>query len=643
MLHLATAFALAALPSSSALPEGGDVESWRATLVVATDDDGAPSKELPFGLELVRNADGTQAFLLNPPERIPVPHVEWDGETLLLELPHYNSRIRATRGADGALSGEWTKVRGKDRIARVPFRAVPGGAGRFPSTAPSAATNVAGRWSVDFAEDEPLSVAILEQDAASALVTGTVLTATGDYRYLAGAVDGDTLRLSCFDGAHAFLFEARLADDGLAGEFYSGNWWLDTWTAKRDPAARLGDAFRQTTWDPRRSLADLAFPDLDGELVPLASPALAGKVTIVQLFGSWCPNCNDETVYLRELYERYAPRGLSILGLAFELTGERGPDTEQVRIFRERYDIDYPLFLAGTANKTDATLAFPAIDRLRSFPTTIFFDARGRVRSVHSGFAGPATGDAHAALRAQFEAEIEELLAEPAPDTADAWRLLTATEWSSTAAFAGATYAFADAPDGRRVARRTIQGSGVPVVDEQERDVTIVGDAVWVGGEVWRLDRTAGVLLDPTRFGRRLHATGGPTTPLIERRGTTRANILAGLRDDDALLRREALFALGSLERDGLTSALLTPHLDDADIDVRRAAAWAAGELRFDDLADELFALLEHPNAGLRREAVRALLRLSSRDEARRIKLAVAADDPDPIVRALLVEAELGR
>ena len=132
------------------------------------------------------------------------------------------------------------------------------------------------------------------------------------------------------------------------------------------------------------------------------------------MFGSWCPNCHDEAPYLAELHRRYKDRGLSILALAFELTGDLERDTRQVEIYKRRYGIEFPVLVAGLADKKEASKAFPLLDRVRSYPTTVFMDADGRVRAVHTGFAGPATGKEHAKLRAEFERLIEELLGDGA-------------------------------------------------------------------------------------------------------------------------------------------------------------------------------------------------------------------------------------
>ena len=130
------------------------------------------------------------------------------------------------------------------------------------------------------------------------------------------------------------------------------------------------------------------------------------------IFGSWCPNCNDATRLLVELDRKYRDRGLSIVGLAFEMTCELERDARQVRRYAEHHGIDYPLLAAGVSDKAEASKTLPLLDRIRSYPTTIFLHGDGRVRAVHQGYTGPATGAANDRLRADFRELIEELLAE---------------------------------------------------------------------------------------------------------------------------------------------------------------------------------------------------------------------------------------
>jgi thiol-disulfide isomerase/thioredoxin len=151
------------------------------------------------------------------------------------------------------------------------------------------------------------------------------------------------LELATFDGAHAFLFRAGLQPDGsLAGVFWSGSDWTERWTAVRDAEARLPDAFAQTTWTGAVGLGDLVFPDLEGAPRSLDDPAFAGRARIVQVFGSWCPNCHDASRELVRLHRKYGPRGLSIVGLAFEVTGDPKTDAAQVAAYADRHGVSWP-------------------------------------------------------------------------------------------------------------------------------------------------------------------------------------------------------------------------------------------------------------------------------------------------------------
>lgn len=394
-------------PLAEDLPLAGH---WRAVLA-------CPGGELPFGLELTHAPNQTGgvwgATVLNGEERIEVRRVAVGEGEILLVMEPYDSRLRArVLDAGTRLEGTWERYAGPEKTTRLAFTADLGDLPRFDQAPLEAAARAAldGRWRVQFEQDEHPSVGLFECDADGA-ARGTFLTTLGDYRYLAGSFDGERLQLSCFDGAHAFLFQAELQEDGtLAGDFWSRDAWHERWTAVKDPEAALPDPFALTTWTGAVPLEQLSFPDANGTLHTLADPAYAGKARIITLFGTWCPNCNDEARFLAELDRRYGDRGLSILGLAFELGGDLQRDARQVQRFQNRHGARYPVLIAGVADKAKASKAFPAIDRLRAYPTAIFLDAEGRVRAVHTGFSGPATGAAHERLREKYESLIEELL-----------------------------------------------------------------------------------------------------------------------------------------------------------------------------------------------------------------------------------------
>lgn len=406
---------------------------WRAWL-------GSPGGDLPFQLEVQQNskeppAATWQAWVHNGSERIEIPVVRWEEDTrlLVLEMPHYDSRLQATVSIDGKeMDGRWRKRRGLEKWADMAFHARHYGAEaprflpsqKHPGQVERPSSPIDARWWIQFSSSKDLAVGVFAETDAGA-VQGTILTTLGDYRFLAGERQGGQLRLSCFDGAHAFLFTAARVGEEWHGDFYSSDSWHETWKAQADPQAQLPDSFAEIALaaglDPQAPLPlkDLSFPGLDGEEQSLGDPALYGKATIISLFGSWCPNCNDEAALWAELHELYHERGLRILGLGFELTGDQDRDLEQLVRFRDRWKLKHPLLLAGSANKQQAQEVFPLLAQVKSFPTALFLDAQGRVRAIHSGFSGPATGDAHVHLRERYTSLIEELLAEASKTEAD--------------------------------------------------------------------------------------------------------------------------------------------------------------------------------------------------------------------------------
>jgi thiol-disulfide isomerase/thioredoxin len=601
---------LSLLIAAGALDARVDLEpgTWRAALASA-------GGELPFGLEIQREDGIDRAFVVNGTERIRVPTLTIAGDEVVLDISHYDSTLRAKLAPDGrSLSGEWSKRAGAERRATLPFTAQFGDAPRFASLGggTARASDIDGRWSVRFWSEKDPAVGIFRA-TSDGTVEGTFLTTTGDYRYLAGSIDGDRLRLSCFDGAHAFLFDARLQDDGrLEGDFWSGDRWHDRWRATRDPNAALPDTFAGVSAADDFGLALLRFPDADGKLRSLAEFQLAGRALVVQVLGSWCPNCHDETAYLAELDRRYRDRGLSVVGLAFEYSGEFVRDAEQVRRMRDRHHAEYPILLAGSAAKDRAAQALPALDRVLAFPTTIFLHRDGRVRAVHSGFAGPGTGTEYARLAKEFESLVEELLAEPNADESAAWSMLSGGTWRDT---------------NDRSEHELTHGD----------HVAVAGTSVRVGDEYWYLDRRAGTLLDARDFGHRLvrseSAFPKPTkeinaTTLAESRRTALA-----LESPDAFVRREALFSLADLAGAPEVVADMHPErfLTDADPLVRCTAAWTSGRCGARQAGAALIAALQSGYAPLRREAARALGLLKSAEATEPLRS--LANDIDPAVR----------
>jgi thiol-disulfide isomerase/thioredoxin len=402
----AAAVAATVMPGAAAapVPEG----TYRAVLQ-------SPGGDLPFRLAFAHGA----AIVENGPERVTFSSVTLHGDTLTLRFDGYDSEIVARVDPSGALHGSWSKQAGKARPS-MPFTAVPVESGRSPRFGPrsgppgdAAVADVTGAWDVVFKEENGDTAARAEFERQGTTLLGTFLTPTGDYRYLEGDYGDGVLRLSCFDGGHAFLFVARAQKDGsLAGDFWSRTASHATWRATRAKGKDSGmpDAFGMTAVKSLSGRLRFSFPDLDGRSVSLADDRFRGKVVLVDLFGSWCPNCNDQAPVLEEMYRTYHDRGLEIVGLAYEMTGERERDAVYVRKYAERHHIDYPLLLAGTSDKSEASETLPDLSGVLAFPTLVFVARDGTVKAIHTGFEGPGTGSHFAELRKKYVALVEGLL-----------------------------------------------------------------------------------------------------------------------------------------------------------------------------------------------------------------------------------------
>ncbi len=325
-----------------------------------------------------------------------------------LEWPVFGSALVFERQGD-ALTGFFEDP-GRGESFRLPFHARAGSppAGQDPEAF------LGQDWYLIFRDEQGSSPAAARfYPSGDSRVEGTVLSPTGDHRYLQGRVHDDTLELTGFDGAHLFYYRAAARPDGsLEGNFWSGPGYRATWTATRRPGAYAvnGDSL---TWLAGESRAlDFCFPDLEGAMRCDSDPAWKGQVLVVQIMGSWCPNCLDETRFLLERYHRYAGQGLAIVSLAFERGADQQAWTRSAARMSADLDVPWPVLLAGPASKAEASRLLPDLSGVLAFPTTLVIDRSGAVRRIHTGFNGPATGEDYAIFAASFDELIETLLRE---------------------------------------------------------------------------------------------------------------------------------------------------------------------------------------------------------------------------------------
>jgi peroxiredoxin len=326
------------------------------------------------------------------------------GDSLRFHFPDFDAVIVAALHTD-SLVGYYHNI-GRLGPRTIPFRADrrPDGMIRTPVR-----QELFGKWDVTFTTDGRTSPRVFDIHPGGEGMEAAIFSNTGDYGRFVGRFEGDSVRFSHFDGSFVYMFVARLDGDTLRGTFHAGLRTQTPFTGVRTTGRRhLTPPEEMTKGDttPFR----FAFRDLDGRLVTQDDPRFRNKVVIVDLFGTWCPTCHDAAAGLRQLYDKYHSRGLEIVGLAYEVSGDTAVDARMVRTFRDKLGLPWPLLLVGTPDAASQAGTQPQLTNFVAYPTTLFLGRDGRIKRVHAGFYGPATGTAHTALLADFAREVEALL-----------------------------------------------------------------------------------------------------------------------------------------------------------------------------------------------------------------------------------------
>lgn len=375
---------------------------WLGQMQVSADE------KLPFNFEVTSDRS---MKILNGEEVILIDEVTYRNDSIFIKMPVFEGYFAVKLSEEG-MTGHFIN---KSMDVNIPFNAIFNSKERF-ETDDAAITDITGNWEVvfnpDSHEDIYFAKGIFEQKGQK--VTGTFRTKLGDYRYLEGVVDGDTLKLSAFDGAHAFLFVATVSDSTLNGVFYSGNNWSKPFDAKRNEHFELPNANTLTSMVDDYESLEFSFPDETGQTVSLADEKFQNKVVVVQLMGTWCPNCLDESTFFSEYSKLNSEKNVEFVALAFENAKTDSLAFTSIKRLKDRLGIEYPVLLAqyGTADKLEAHKKLPMLKNVVSYPTTIFIDKKGKVRKIHTGFNGPATGEKYVEFKNEFRKFIDGLLAE---------------------------------------------------------------------------------------------------------------------------------------------------------------------------------------------------------------------------------------
>ena len=366
---------------------------------------------LPFNLEFSK-VKKFEIAVINAAEEIQLTKILYKADSIYASFPEMDGKLVFKVDEFGKyLRGYWLDNR-KHKNIKIPLSAYFSNDPRFSFPASNFITQpfvIDGRWEVKFSpdqKDESNALGIFKTNGNS--ISGTFQTETGDYRFLEGNISGGNFALSSFDGAHAYVFTGEIKGDSINGIFYSGSKYRTTWTALRNENASLRnpDSLSYLISKNQPFVFNHA-KQLNGKPFLFSSANYQNKVVIIQIMGTWCPNCLDETKVLKELYNDLHRYGLEIISVCYEADIELKKQLKKLKDFKKRSKIPYTILYGGLANKELASSDFGMLNQVMSFPTSIFIGKDGNVWSIHTGFNGPATGEAYTNFKNKIRYEIE--------------------------------------------------------------------------------------------------------------------------------------------------------------------------------------------------------------------------------------------
>lgn len=369
---------------------------------------------LPFNFIVnpSKNQDKFNIKIQNGSEKFSLGESFFRGDSLVIPFDLYDSEIVAFLTNSKKMNGYWIMKRDGKAIFRIPLEATAGSTERYTNLKPSK-INVTGNWMADFWSDENThspGIGMFKQVGNS--VTGTFLKPSGDYRFLQGNVSGDSLFMSYFDGSYCMQIRVKVKGKELSGNFYTGLAGKRNLKATLDPKASLPDLKKLTYLKPGFDRINFSLPDPDGNTISLQDARFKDKVVVIELMGSWCPNCIDESRFLAPYYKKNKSKGLEVIGLSFEYSDDMKISGPKIKNFIAKIGIPYPIVLAGKPDDSTIEKVLPMLHKINGYPTTFIIDKQGKVREIHTGFSGPGTGVYYTDWIQEFDKTIQALLIE---------------------------------------------------------------------------------------------------------------------------------------------------------------------------------------------------------------------------------------
>lgn len=371
---------------------------------------------LPFDFEKIEGNDNPY-YIHNSTESISMDIVIETEDSLILTFPNFKSNLFLTKQNNQTLSGYWLNYnKGSDYkipcIIRYENKKTQKNYSK--STVFNSKHALPEKWEVAFDDGNgstDKAIGLFHQDKQKKL-SGTFATETGDYRFLTGNLFKDSLLLSCFDGAHAYLFLGKFNNSTtVEGTFYSGKHWSTKWSGLVNETFELNHP-DSITYLVDSSEFKFSSYHLDSTSFNFSASENNNQVTLIQLMGTWCPNCMDESRYLQELYAKYHSEGLNIIAVAYEIENSFSNYKQNIERFKNKNGIEYLITVGGKASKDLASKQFPYLNKIVAFPTSVIIDKKGNIRRIHTGFYGPSTGIYYENYTEKMENLILQLLSE---------------------------------------------------------------------------------------------------------------------------------------------------------------------------------------------------------------------------------------
>jgi thiol-disulfide isomerase/thioredoxin len=392
---------------SACTPRSGEWKDgfWRGELAVAD------NKQAPFLFEVKNaNTDSAVMTLINGEERVPLAGITYFSDSVIIPIESFDALIKA-KISGSSMEGLFLKNY-LENDEGIPFKAERGKTSRFEPVARPVSFSIDGKWDIFFIGESDTSCNVGIFTTENLIVTGSILTHSGDLRFLEGIVTEEGVNLSTFSGLSPYLIEIRFLDkDTFEGEFYTAKSKTKLKGMRNDNAA-LEDTYSLTRMKAGFDRLHFRLPDMERKFVSPSDDRYKGKVVIISILGSWCPNCLDEAKFLAPWYKANKDRGVEILGLAFERKDDFDYAKTTIRRLKAANNIRYDILFAGKAGPATIAEVLPEIENFSSYPTTIFINKQGKVSKIHTGFSGPATGLFYREFQTEFNALVDSLLAE---------------------------------------------------------------------------------------------------------------------------------------------------------------------------------------------------------------------------------------